>query len=416
MFYYIRSCMLIILAVAYLLVIRCLIKRKKILSIVDLGIVFYCILFISVIVLQWFSLLTFDKIYIITFIMLAAGVMAYTMRMGTAAYDYKQNEERPVFIANVILIVMGIIELVMYIMGSDSGVSGTPIISGCFIYYMILWNYGLKRAVGTDDNKEPEDMEKPIRDQVIGELNPNLIFASFQTLQKLIRNGSENSTKMLYYISVYLMNNLKAMSNRGDIIPFDDELEHIMSYLQLQRTRNNRLAFAMECKIRDFKIPRNSLEPIVENAVKYGVGGKDNKGNVVIRTYEREDGYAVQIIDDGIGFDTKKLGKSSPTALRNLFAMLEDKCKAVTEVISKEGCIVDMAVECGVCKKTGAWYTYGEERLGQGREAAKDTLRNNPDMRQEIEDKVREAFGIPLITRTEEQASAVNPVAKPKKK
>ena len=86
------------------------------------------------------------------------------------------------------------------------------------------------------------------------------------------------------------------------------------------------------------------------------------------------------------------------------------------EGISKEGCIVDMAVECGVCKKTGAWYTYGEERLGQGREAAKDTLRNNPDMRQEIEDKVREAFGIPLITRTEEQASAVNPVAKPKKK
>ena len=54
------------------------------------------------------------------------------------------------------------------------------------------------------------------------------------------------------------------------------------------------------------------------------------------------------------------------------------------EGISREGCIVDMAVEAGVAKKSGAWYTYGEERLGQGREAAKQTLKENPDLREEI--------------------------------
>ena len=86
------------------------------------------------------------------------------------------------------------------------------------------------------------------------------------------------------------------------------------------------------------------------------------------------------------------------------------------EGFSKEGCIVDMAVECGVCKKSGAWYTYGEERLGQGREAAKQTLRENPTMRDEIECKVREAYDIPLITRTPEEADAISPVSKPGKK
>lgn len=64
--------------------------------------------------------------------------------------------------------------------------------------------------------------------------------------------------------------------------------------------------------------------------------------------------------------------------------------------ISREGCIVDMAVEAGVAKKSGAWYTYGEQRLGQGREAAKETLRTNPDLRDELEGKVRDYFGIPL--------------------
>ena len=86
------------------------------------------------------------------------------------------------------------------------------------------------------------------------------------------------------------------------------------------------------------------------------------------------------------------------------------------EGISREGCIVDMAVEAGVAKKSGAWYTYGEERLGQGREEAKHTLKENPDLREELETKVREAFDIPIITKEQEDFDAVNPVAKPKGK
>lgn len=86
------------------------------------------------------------------------------------------------------------------------------------------------------------------------------------------------------------------------------------------------------------------------------------------------------------------------------------------EGVSREGCIIDMAVECGVCKKSGAWYTYGEERMGQGREAAKQLLRENPSMREEIELKVREAFNIPIIERSLEEAAEVRSVSKPSKK
>ena len=64
------------------------------------------------------------------------------------------------------------------------------------------------------------------------------------------------------------------------------------------------------------------------------------------------------------------------------------------EGISKEGCILDMAVEEGIVKKSGAWYTYGDERLGQGREAAKETLRVNPNLRDEIDTLVRKAIGL----------------------
>jgi recombination protein RecA len=57
--------------------------------------------------------------------------------------------------------------------------------------------------------------------------------------------------------------------------------------------------------------------------------------------------------------------------------------------ISKEGELVDLAVEHGIIEKLGAWYSYGGERIGQGRENARDLLRANPTLSDEIEAKVR---------------------------
>lgn len=62
--------------------------------------------------------------------------------------------------------------------------------------------------------------------------------------------------------------------------------------------------------------------------------------------------------------------------------------------ISKEGNILDTGVVAEIINKSGSWYSYGEHRLGQGRENAKDFLRENPDITLEIEKKIREKFGL----------------------
>ena len=64
--------------------------------------------------------------------------------------------------------------------------------------------------------------------------------------------------------------------------------------------------------------------------------------------------------------------------------------------ISKEGSILDLGVEMDIVNKSGSWYTYGPERLGQGREAAKEFLAQNPGLRDEIEHEVRVACGLEL--------------------
>ena len=77
------------------------------------------------------------------------------------------------------------------------------------------------------------------------------------------------------------------------------------------------------------------------------------------------------------------------------------------EGVSKEGCVLDMGVDAGIVRKSGSWFNYGEERLGQGREAAKATLKEHPELRNEIERKVREYYGLdplPEDTLTPEEA------------
>jgi recombination protein RecA len=62
--------------------------------------------------------------------------------------------------------------------------------------------------------------------------------------------------------------------------------------------------------------------------------------------------------------------------------------------ISREGSLIDLSVDLGIVKKSGAWFTYEGEQLGQGREKAKDYLKQNPEVMMEISDKVLTAAGL----------------------
>ena len=71
------------------------------------------------------------------------------------------------------------------------------------------------------------------------------------------------------------------------------------------------------------------------------------------------------------------------------------------EGISREGEIIDMGVNARILEKSGAWYAYNGEKIGQGKDNAREFLRENPEVAVEIENKVREAMGIPLLPAVE---------------
>lgn len=84
------------------------------------------------------------------------------------------------------------------------------------------------------------------------------------------------------------------------------------------------------------------------------------------------------------------------------------------EGISKEGDILDLAVNTGVVNKSGAWYAYNGEKIGQGRENAKSYLKQNQAVCQEIEERVREGFGLDSAVIPEEKPAEEAKEKKPK--
>ncbi len=75
------------------------------------------------------------------------------------------------------------------------------------------------------------------------------------------------------------------------------------------------------------------------------------------------------------------------------------------EGISREGGLIDMGVEHGIVRKSGSWYTYEGDQLGQGKENVRNFLKDNPDLANEIEEKIKTTLGIGV--RAEEEAAPV---------
>ncbi|MBC3190867.1 recombinase RecA [Pseudonocardia sp. C8] len=80
--------------------------------------------------------------------------------------------------------------------------------------------------------------------------------------------------------------------------------------------------------------------------------------------------------------------------------------------ISKEGSLIDVGVEQGIIRKSGAWYTYEGDQMGQGKENARKFLKENPDVAAEIEKRIKEKLGIGAVVDAEE-TSPVEPLPAP---
>jgi sensor histidine kinase YesM len=127
---------------------------------------------------------------------------------------------------------------------------------------------------------------------------------------------------------------------RTEPIPFENELNHTISFLNLEKAMyGEALHVLYDIQTKNFRLPALTMQPIVENAVKHGIGKKEGGGTLAISTKETEGAYLVVITDDGTGFDTEKTnGDGEPhIGINNVRLRLSSQCGGSLEIESKPG-------------------------------------------------------------------------------
>jgi sensor histidine kinase YesM len=120
------------------------------------------------------------------------------------------------------------------------------------------------------------------------------------------------------------------------LVPFTQELDYIRAYLGIQSKRFKDLEIAIEDKVLDFKVPYNTIEPIVENSIENGALKSSSSGRFVLRSYERLDCYAVQIVDNGPGISPEKEFCGN-TDYKTVKKRLKTMCQASIDVKCRPG-------------------------------------------------------------------------------
>lgn len=136
----------------------------------------------------------------------------------------------------------------------------------------------------------------------ISQIQPHFLYNALNTIQYLCSTDPDKAAITVEKFSKYLRGNMDSLSQK-EPIPFDKEIEHLENYLAIERLRFPDISYVYKFDVTDFLIPALTIQPLVENSIKYGVRGLEDGGIITITTWEDEKSYFITVEDNGIGFD-----------------------------------------------------------------------------------------------------------------
>lgn len=175
---------------------------------------------------------------------------------------------------------------------------------------------------------------------MVSQINPHFMYNTLSSIAMLCEIDPDVAQEMTITFAKYLRENMDSLKQTKPV-PFDKELEHLKKYLYIEKIRfDDRLNVEYDIQATDFELPQLSIQPLVENSVKHGIGKKEDGGTVTIATRETDTAFEVIISDDGVGFDVNAPQKDdgrSHIGMENIRKRLKDMCDADIIIESEIG-------------------------------------------------------------------------------
>lgn len=141
------------------------------------------------------------------------------------------------------------------------------------------------------------------------QIQPHYLYNTLEVIRmSAIINNDDRVAKMIEHLS----NQLEYILRETDmeLVPLQIEINNVVDYLELINVRfegNIRYHIEIEPNLKKLMVPRLTLQPLVENAIKHGLSQQGNQGNITLTAYEDIDDYVIEILDDGRGLSKQDL-------------------------------------------------------------------------------------------------------------
>ena len=184
--------------------------------------------------------------------------------------------------------------------------------------------------------REEELREAKVR-VMINQIQPHFIYNTLVSVYVLCEDDPKRAMEVVKNFTAFLQANFTAITAQ-ELIAFPEELEHTRAYLGVEQVLlEDRLQVEYDTPFTAFRLPPMTLQPVVENAVKYGVKGRKEPGRITIRSFSAEDAAVVTVEDDGPGFDPDTLDGSGHVGLQNVRERLRMMCGGTLDFRSAPG-------------------------------------------------------------------------------
>ncbi len=229
----------------------------------------------------------------------------------------------------------------------------------CLLIYLVLIfissKYEQKRLVSnTLKMLELEKENTRYQAAVLNtKLQPHFLYNTLASIQEMCYTEPELASEMIVHLSQYLRDNIDFMDH-SDLIPFTQELKHIESYLFIQKARyGNSLNYEQFIGCKDFQIPPFTVQPLIENAINYGVRKNRNGGTVRLETFAEDGTVHIRVSNSGKGFDTSTIKPNhSIMNIKKRLSYLSDGTLEITSSPDEYGTLAEITLPKSSAAKT----------------------------------------------------------------
>ena len=219
---------------------------------------------------------------------------------------------------------------------SSAGVSAFHAIPVILVFLSIYAAFAMRTDRAALQASEYKLRYEQVKTRALKEqIKPHFIFNVLAAIQSLYRNNVDEGDRAVTLLARHLRTNIEATD--VDFIPFEKELDNVQVLVDLENMRlGNAFHIIYDIDCTDFAVPILSLQPYIENAIKYSRVNEKEDGFILISTRREEEGILLVVADNGVGFDPAAV-KPASCGIRNSSERLSMLMGVTPEIVSSPG-------------------------------------------------------------------------------